>query len=100
MGGGPKSSIKEIKTESAERVLVCRNLKRAIEDTRQRDAIAAIDAAGLELNAKGALHALESIQHVTIDLGSTRIDRTSTPDPEQAGILAALKADAIPNLRT
>lgn len=59
-----------------------------------------LDVANLDLNAKDALHALESIRHVTIDLGSTRIDRTSTPNSEQAGILAALKAEATPNLRT
>ena len=66
-------------------------LVRVIEDR--------LDAAGLDASAKDALHALESIQHVTIDLGSTRIDRTSTPNAEQASILAALKADASPNLR-
>jgi len=31
--------VKEIKTEGIERVLVCRNLERAAEDARQRDAI-------------------------------------------------------------
>jgi len=31
--------VKEINTEGAERVLVCRNLERAAEDARQRDAI-------------------------------------------------------------
>jgi transposase len=66
-------------------------LVRVIEDR--------LDAAELDLNAKDALHALESIQHVTIDLGNTSIDRTSTPSAEQASILAALKAEAAPNLR-
>jgi len=67
-------------------------LVRVIEDR--------LDAAGLDLNAKDDLHALESIQHVTIDLGTTSIDRTSTPNPEQASILAALKTEATPNPRT
>ena len=66
-------------------------LVRVIEDR--------LDAAELDLNAKDALHTLESIQHVTIDLGGTRIDRISTPNAEQASILAALKAEATPNLR-
>ena len=57
------------------------------------------DAADLDLNAKNALHALESIQHVTIDLGTTSIDHTSTPSAEQASILAALTAEAGPNTR-
>jgi hypothetical protein len=58
-----------------------------------------LDAAELDLNAKDALQALDSIQQVTIDLGGTRIDRTSTPNPEQAAILTALKAEGIPNQR-
>jgi hypothetical protein len=58
-----------------------------------------VDAAELDLNAKDALRTLESIQRVTINLGSTSIERTSTPSPEQASILAALKAEAAPNLR-
>ena len=58
-----------------------------------------LDAADLDLNAKDALRALEGIQHVTINLGTTSIDRTSTPNAEQASILAALKAEAAPNLR-
>lgn len=66
-------------------------LVRVIEDR--------LDAASLDASAKDALHALESIQHVTIDLGGTRLDRTSTPNAEQASILAALKADGSPNLR-
>jgi hypothetical protein len=57
-----------------------------------------LDDAGLDLNAKDALHTLDSIQHVTIALGSTNIDRTSTPSAEQATILTALKAEATPNL--
>ena len=43
--------------------------------------------------AKDALHALESIQHITIDLGGTSLDRTSTPTAEQASILAPLKVE-------
>ena len=66
-------------------------LVRVIEDR--------LDAAEIDLNAKDALRALESIQHVTIDLGSTSIDRISTPSAEQASVLAALKAEATPNLR-
>lgn len=56
-------------------------------------------AAGLDLNAKDALNALESIQHVAIDLGTTRIDRTSTPNAERARILVALRPESAPNLR-
>ena len=66
-------------------------LVRVIEDR--------LDAAGLDLNAKDALHALDSIQHITIDLGNTSIDRTSTPSTEQASILAALKTEATSNPR-
>jgi hypothetical protein len=51
----------------------------------------------LDLNAKDALHTLESIQGVTINLGTASIERTSTPNAEQASILAALKAEAAPN---
>ena len=63
------------------------------------DYVSNAHAEGIDLNAKDALRTLESIHHVTIDLGSTSIDRTSTPSPEQASILAALKAEATPNLR-
>ena len=63
------------------------------------DYVSNAHAEGIDLNAKDALRTLESIHHVTIDLGSTSIDRTSTPSPEQASIHAALKAEATPNLR-
>ena len=54
----------------------------------------------LDLNAKDPLHALESIQHVTIDLGNTTsLDRPSTPSAEQASILAALKTETAPTVR-
>ena len=72
-------------------VLAC-GLVRVIEDR--------LDAAILDLNAKDALHALERIKHVTINLGNTSIDRTSTPSAEQASILAALKAETAPTART
>ena len=52
----------------------------------------------LDLNANGALHTVESIHQVIIDLGITTVDRTSTPSTEQASILAALKAEATPKL--
>ena len=55
-----------------------------------------LDAADLDLNASDALQQLDNIHHLTIDLGSTSIERTSTPNPEQAGILAALKAADAP----
>jgi len=58
-----------------------------------------LDTAGLDLNAKDALHALEAIQRVTIDLGTASIDRTSTPSAEQAGILAARKTESAPTPR-
>jgi hypothetical protein len=53
-----------------------------------------LDAAGLDLNAKEALHQLDSIHHVTIHLGSSHLERTSTPTREQATILRALKAES------
>jgi hypothetical protein len=62
-------------------------LLRVIEDR--------LDAAGLDLNARDALQALESIQHVTINLGGSSLERTSTPTPEQAAILRALKAEPL-----
>jgi hypothetical protein len=52
-----------------------------------------LDAAELDLNAKEALQRLENIHHLTIHLGSTHLDRTSTPTPEQDAILRALKAE-------
>ena len=66
-------------------------LVRVIEDR--------LDAAGVDLNARDALHALECIQHVTIDLGGSSIERTRTPTPEQTSILTALNADTTPNTR-
>jgi hypothetical protein len=60
-------------------------LVRVIEDR--------LDAAGIDLNAKEALQQLDSIHHVTIHLGSTHVERTSTPTPEQAALLRALKAE-------
>ena len=51
-----------------------------------------LDAAGLDLNAHDALDRLDTIQRATITLGEQRIERTSTPDDDQAAILHALKA--------
>ncbi len=51
-----------------------------------------LDAAGIDLNAHAALDRLDSIQRATITLGEHRLERTSTPDDEQAMILKALKA--------
>ena len=51
-----------------------------------------LDAAGLDLNANAALERLDSIQRATITFGEHAIERTSTPDDEQAMILKALKA--------
>ena len=36
---------------------------------------------------------LDSIQRATITLGEHRLERTSTPDDEQAAILNALKTE-------
>jgi hypothetical protein len=52
-----------------------------------------LDRADIGVSASDALQQLESIQHVTIDLGGTRLERISTPTPEQANLLRALKAD-------
>lgn len=52
-----------------------------------------LDAANVDLNANEALQQLDSIHDVTIHLGSTHVERTSTPTPEQAAILRALKAE-------
>jgi len=66
-------------------------LARIIEDR--------LDAAKLDLNAKDVLHTLESIQLVTIGLGSNSIERVSAPTNVQARILPALKDEAPPNPR-
>ena len=58
-----------------------------------------LDAAGLGLNAKEALQQLDNIHHVTIHLGGTHLERTSTPTPEQSTILRALKAEAATKTR-
>ena len=52
-----------------------------------------LDTAGLDHNAKEALQQLDNIHHLTIHLGGTHLERTSTPTPEQATILRALKAE-------
>jgi hypothetical protein len=58
-----------------------------------------LDSAGLDLNAKEALQQLDSIHQVTIHLGGTHLERTSTPTPEQAALLRALKAEPAPKPR-
>jgi len=52
-----------------------------------------LDAAGLDLNANAALERLDSIQRATITLGEHRLERTTTPDDDQAMILKALKTE-------
>ncbi|MFU8888958.1 MAG: transposase [Trueperaceae bacterium] len=58
-----------------------------------------LDAANLDINAKDALQQLDSIQHVTINLGATSIERTSTPNPElgpeHQEVLVELPPDAL-----
>ncbi len=57
-----------------------------------------LDDANLDLNAGDALQTLDGMQHVTLHLGKTSIERVSTPTSEQAAILTALKAQGTPIL--
>jgi len=66
-------------------------LVRTIEDR--------LDQGGLDHNATEALQQLDSIHHLTLHLGGTRLECTSTPTPEQAAILRALNAEPAPTPR-
>ena len=57
------------------------------------------DASGLDLSAKEAQKQLGNIHLLTIHLGSTHLERTSSPAPEQAAIVRALKAEPVTKTR-
>ena len=52
------------------------------------------------LHAKEALQQLDDIHHVTMHLGSTHLERTSAPTPEQSAILRSLNAEPARTTRT
>lgn len=49
-----------------------------------------LDAAGLDLNAKQALEALDSIERAPLDIGQRHLELTTTPNDQQRTILNAL----------
>jgi hypothetical protein len=57
------------------------------------------DASCLDLSAKEAQQQLGNNHLLTIHLGSTHLERTSSPAPEQAAIVRALKAEPVTTIR-
>jgi len=49
-----------------------------------------LDAAGLDMNAKQALEALNNIQRAPLDIGQHHLELTTTPNDQQRAILNAL----------
>ena len=49
-----------------------------------------LDDAGLDMNAKQALEALDSIQRAPLDIGQHHLELSTTPNDQQRAILNAL----------
>jgi len=77
--------VKVIQTEGAERVLVCRNLERAIEDARQRDAIvqqlqANIEAGGVRDQLKNDARRYLKLSGATAEIDLKKVQEDARYD--------------------
>jgi hypothetical protein len=77
--------VREIKTEGAERILVCRNLERAAEDARQRDAIvqqlqAKIAAGGMRDQLKTGARRYLKVTDATAEIDLKKVQEDARYD--------------------
>jgi transposase len=77
--------VKEIKTDGIERVLVCRNLERAAEDARQRDAIVdqlqtKIDAGGVRDQLKNGARRYLKLTGATAEIDLEKVQEDARYD--------------------